>query len=206
MFKRDQPEIGEFAMSSPDRMVRALTFVLLTIQQRLDTVPAMMKDIDRNGIESHHLWGFKAGAYSDIVERQGSIYRDALHIRSGFNSPDDTRNELLRYFASMQGFGLVKGGFAVQLLFGLSGCIDSHNLLMYEIPSSRVKASAYKAAKPQTQSKKLQEYHDLCDDIGGTEFLWDNWCRHVALRTNSIFETPDEVSRVHVTAIKGTRL
>lgn len=205
MFKDDQPRIAAFAQSSAENMHRTLTFVLCTIQQQLSVVPECMADIDRHGSESRFLWGFKGPAYETLCQNVDALYGAAMATSRGYAAPDTRRDELLHLFASLQGFGLVKGGFAVQLIFGQSGCIDSHNLAMYEVNPYEVKASRFKAAKPKTRSRLIEQYHRLCDDIGGTEFLWDNWCRFVAERTPAPFYTADEVSRFHVHAILGER-
>lgn len=203
MYKDDQPRIAAFAQSSAENMHRTLTFVLCTIQQQLSVVPECMADIDRHGSESRFLWGFKGPAYEALCENINALYGAAMATSRVYASPNTRRDELLNLFASLSGFGLVKGGFAVQLIFGQSGCIDSHNLAMYGVQPGRVRAGRFKRAKPKTRSLIVSEYHNICDDIGGTAFLWDNWCEHLAKRTPAPFHTADEVSNFHVHAILG---
>ncbi len=198
MFDRDQPEIAAYAQSSPDAMCRVMTFVIATIQQSIFTVPEIMDDIDRNGVESRFLWGFKLPAYENAVKEREGIYREAMGLWRAHANPDHAADELLHLFARQPGYGLVKGGFCVQLMFGLSGCIDTHNLQLYEVSARAFKASRYKNGSAELRHRMVRDYNHKCWDIGGTEFLWDNWCRFVADRNAT---TADRVSRLHTDTI-----
>lgn len=198
MFARDQKEIGHYAHAGPDQFARVVTFVYLTIQQSIFTVPDMLRDVERQGTESRFLWGFKLNAYEWLNENRQAAYQQAM---DAFYSVGDERSaaiEALQTFASWPGLGLIKGGFCNQLIFGVTGCIDSHNLNLYEVEPSRFKASRYKNAAPKTRTRLAHEYHDFCDQIG-TDRLWDIWCEHVADQNDT---TADAVSRLHVEALQ----
>ena len=184
MFQRDQKEISEYAMTGPDQMARVITFVYLTIQQSITTCEAMMQDVDRHGVESKHLWGFKLGAY------------EWLH--SGFADPVVAELETLKFFASLPGLGLVKGGFVNQLVFGQTGCMDTHNSVIFEVDLYRFKASRYKTASLKRKAIMAMDYAALCEDQGGAEFLWDNWCRYVGERNG---HSADAISAMHTKAL-----
>jgi hypothetical protein len=45
--------------------------------------------------------------------------------------------------------------------------------------------------------EKARQYLALCDALGGTEFLWDNWCDFVATRHPKAFKNGFDVSERH---------
>lgn len=202
MFETDQKLIGEFARESADNMARVITFVFLTVQQPLNSVEDQMKSVDQYDISSPFLWGWKTDAYAYLQENKQSIYDNAMAIHDRYPNPDICANELLKFFAALPGLGLAKGGFAIQLCFGLSGCIDSHNLKRFGIPVSRFKAARYKGAKTQkTKNRIIEEYHAACKRAGGTAALWDGWCAYVAEHSQAAYTTAQDVSRMHCDAI-----
>jgi len=201
MFDEHQTKIGRYARQGPDEMARVYTFVLATIQQSLWMTPDIMQSIDREGIESRYLWGFKYDAYEYLVDNQRQIYDNAMDIYSGYASPEVQEQELLYYFASLPGLGIVKAGFMVQLCFGMAGCIDTHNLSMYGICPNKFKASRFKAAKDKTKRLIMLQYLTVIDSEGGCGSFWDRWCEYVAKRSPERYTGPYAVSELHVTAI-----
>jgi hypothetical protein len=181
-------------------MAKVITFVYLTIQQSITTVEASMRDVMRHGNKSKFLWGFKLEAYEWLQANKQAVYDNAMNLRNGFADPEVSALETLQYFASLPGLGLVKGGFANQLIFGETGCIDTHNLALFEVNPNRFRASAYKNVSARLQAVKARDYADFCNDVGGPEFLWDNWCRFVSERNNGSWSA-HEISAMHVTAI-----
>jgi hypothetical protein len=134
MFQRDQKEISDYAIEGPDQMARVITFVYLTIQQSITTCEAAMKDVDREGVKSKYLWGFKLGAYEWLHENKNDVYRVARSLYNGYADHAVAEIETLQFFASLPGLGLVKGGFVNQLVFGQTGCMDTHNAIIFELP------------------------------------------------------------------------
>jgi hypothetical protein len=166
MFAIHQNKVRNYAARGPVEFGRVLSFVLLTVQQPLDTVPSAMKDVDREGIESKYLWGFKRDAYEYMQKNKEQIYSDAMNLAS-IPDPEIAERELLAYFAAMPGLGLVKAGFVLQLCFSLGGCIDTHNVKRFECDNGRrslpqfLRASEFKSAKPSTKARFLNQYQDL---------------------------------------------
>lgn len=199
MFRTHQKEISQYAQSGPDQMARVITFVYLTIQQSILTLPEQMRSVDREGTESRFLWGFKLGAYEWLSENKESVYRSVMDTWRGHADPAVAERETLSVFASMPGLGLVKGGFCNQLIFGTTGCIDSHNMKRFGIPESAFHASRFKRAGAKTRQRLLREYADTCADFGGAEGLWDDWCELVGQKYG---KTAHEISALHLEAIK----
>lgn len=200
MYRRDQTEISKYALCGPDQMARVVTFVYLTIQQSITTLQQAMQDVDRHGVESKFLWGFKLGAYEWLQENKQDVYRNSLKLWYGHACPVDAEVETLQYFASLPGLGLVKGGFCNQLIFGTTGCIDTHNCNIFEVNPRMFRACDFKVASPKQKAKKARRYAEVCYDVGGSEFLWDNWCSYVAERNG---RAADEISAIHTKAIVG---
>lgn len=199
MFKTHQKKIGAYAQSSPEAMFEVVTFTLLTIQQSIQDMPAQMKDVRRVGSESRFLWGFKEAAYDWHYENMSRTYDVVMNTYYGLSCPKAQEVETLRIWAHSPGLGIVKGGFMNQLVFGITGCMDSHNNKVFEIPKDRFHANKIKRAKrPKTKAKILESYVDLCLDQGGAEFLWDNWCKLVAEANKS---TAHKISKLHTDAI-----
>lgn len=202
MFKQHQARIGSFARDNADNMAQVIQFVFLTVQQPLEGVSDQMKDVNEEGAGSQYLWGWKQEAFANLDQYQDDIYRDAMAIFSGYADPDTQAKELLRYFADMPGLGLAKAGFVIQLCFGLSGCIDSHNLERFGISYADISASRYKRAKTQkTKNRLLDLYCGLVTKCGGTADLWDGWCEYVADRRPNQYDSAWDVSALHCESI-----
>lgn len=202
MYATHQASIGRFARDNADNMAQVIQFTYLTIQQSLEDVGGMMEDVNEKGYDSDYLWGWKRSAFADLDQYKEQYFDIAMGISDGYADPDTRAKELLRYFASLPGLGLVKGGFVVQLCFGLSGCLDRHNIAQFDVNPSTIKASRFKDAKtPKTRNKILDDYQDLIEKCGGTEHLWNSWCDYVASRRPNRFASGFEVSQYHCEAI-----
>lgn len=206
MFDNHQSRIAAYAKQGPDQFARVVTFVYTTIQQSLDTVPGAMKDIDREGIDSKFLWGFKRDAFEYMRANKAAIYDDAMEL-SLIPDPEIAERELLAYFGQMPGLGLVKAGFVLQLCFGLGGCIDTHNITRFQVMAGRkslpafMRATAYKRAKPATRAAHLSAYQALLKQAGGCAGLWDDWCIYLRSRAPAKYHSADYVSELHCTAL-----
>lgn len=206
MFDTHQNRIAAYAKRGPDEFARTITFVYATIQQSLDMVPGAMKSIDREGIESKFLWGFKRDAYEYVQKNKLAIYSDAREL--AFTADDNrAERELLAYFAAMPGLGLVKAGFVTQLAFGLGGCIDGHNVRRFELLKGRkslpiyMKAWHYKKARPAKQAEYVSMYQSLLKRAGGCQALWDDWCIYLRSRAPAKYHSADYVSELHCIAL-----
>lgn len=204
MFERDQKQIGAFARQSPENMARVYQFVIATVQQALNTVPDILADIEANGEASRHLWAWKPDAYRHSVEKAQETYDIAMAIYDNIADPEIMRHELLLHFAALPGLGLVKGGFMAQLCFGVSGCIDTHNIRRFDLNPSAFAAARFKNAKTaKTRNLIVETYHAIVDKCGGCASLWNEWCNYVAERQPLNYSSGCEVSALHVTAIMG---
>lgn len=193
MFNSHNPIIREYAQASADGMRHVLGFVCATVQQQIETVPDILADFEAKGPESRYAFGWKADALQHYREHAETIYGEAM-------ARDRDAHALTDYFASLPGLGLAKGGFAVQLCFGVSGCLDSHNLNRLGINPQRFSASAFKNLKG-SRADRLSEYLDHVEAAGGCAGLWDDWCDYVAALRPDRFETGSCVSELHCSAL-----
>ena len=203
MFASHQPIIGDWARRSPDNFRDVLRFVIATVQQSIETVPEIVADFRALGSESRFAFDWKARALDFYDQEGAAVFDRALTIWQGAKH-DETRAaiELTGYFADLPGFGLVKGGFVAQMAFGVSACLDSHNMARFGINPDRFSAGAYKALrKPESKAARVAEYVALCNQLGGTAGLWDSWCDYVASLRPDTFESGFDVSRIHVDAL-----
>jgi hypothetical protein len=186
-------QCNQLAQHSPDNLRRAVSFVLATIQQQLETVPDIMADFEQQGSASRFAFGSKATGLDWLQDNAGQLYRDAMAAR-------DNPQQLLQVFLAVPGLGLVKSGFAAQLFAGTVGCIDTHNIKLYGIPLSAIRYGYPK--RQQTIDSKLQKYIALCDGIGSSE-LWAAWCQHVAALRPANWQNGLAVSQLHVDCLAG---
>jgi hypothetical protein len=88
---------------------------------------------------------------------------------------------------------MVKAGFILQMCGHEIGCIDSHNVREYDISEAFLR-------RKNTQAN-CEKYIQMCEDIGGSEYMWDEWCKTVAERQPTKWGCPDMVSAMHLHAI-----
>lgn len=202
MFTNHQPKIAKFAARNPDNFFQVIQFVLLTIQQPLLRMPLDMREVNKRGADASCLWGVKLQAWRYHGINRGTVYDTALQLNDTNPNPYEAEKAVLGYLATLPGLGLVKGGFVAQLAFGLAGCLDTHNVVRYNLSRSQVSACAYKSAKTQkSRDAKLDAYLGLCHEFGGCEALWDSWCEHVFSRNRGdVYDSAYHVSAVHCEA------
>lgn len=190
MFAKHQKRISEYGRKSPENMARVLKFVILTIRTRMHNLPADMETLDSGGQVSEDLpailYGFKLDSCNQIDAEADALYWQAEEIVYHATSEREAAENLLDLFTGIHGLGLAKAGFVCQLIYGVSACLDSHNIARFNIPWSHMKSSTFKNAKTlKTRRKHISRYCDYVERCGGTESLWDSWCEFV-------YNRPDE--------------
>jgi len=135
-----------------------------------------------NGI----LYGFKLDSVLQIDAEAESMFYQAESIVFHATSEREAAENLLDLFTGIHGLGLAKAGFVCQLIYGVSACLDSHNIARFGIPWSHMKSATFKNARTlKTRRKWITRYCDYVEQCGGTESLWDSWCEFV-------YNRPDE--------------
>ncbi len=212
MFANHQQRISKYARQNPENMARVLKFVILTIRNRMFNLPADMETLDSGGETAEEinsiLYGFKLDSINQIDAEAGALYWQAEEIVFHATSEREAAEGLLNLFTSVKGLGLAKAGFAAQLIYGVSACLDSHNLERFKINPNSIKSSTFKNAKThKTRAKYIARYCDYVEKCGGTESLWDSWCAYVYERPDavgfkmngnkSVYESAEHVSALH---------
>jgi hypothetical protein len=206
MFATHQPIIGAWARKSPDNFARVCQFVVLTIRQSLNEVKPAFDDIEFGEdpeAARGRLFGFKARAWAEAWQYRQANLAFLEHIE---NDPDASPRQkdlaMLEFVCGLYGFGPVKAGFLLQLVFGRVGCLDTHNLNRFRIKPSAVKSSLFARLKtPAARKRFLTRYLDLCEEFGGCEKLWDSWCEYVANDQPKAYDNAFAVSAEHVNAL-----
>jgi hypothetical protein len=194
MYNIHAKAVQDYARLSSDNLSDVILMVVLSIQQPWYAVGDQLKDVKRWGIGSKFIWGNKIKTYNFLIARKDFIYSQYLAVLNSSKSDDDKALSLMNVFLQIDGLGLAKAGFVCQLTAGLVGCIDVHNIRMYNIPKKDLAFS--KSIKSKTlRDKKISNYISVCHTIG-TENLWDTWCCSLATKTKR-FEDGFHVSRVH---------
>jgi len=201
-FETHQPLISRYALASPEGLADTYRFTLATIQQPLFHVPEIVADFRDKGASSKWAWGFKGDCLNWLEASTSALYRHTVNLWEAYPNPDHLEGEALAYFATLPGLGLVKGGFFAQLVYGVGGCLDSHNVARFGLNPQAFKASSFKAAKRQsTRNSRIALYRDLLSECGGAALLWAEWCAYVATRGTHNYQSAEHVSRLHCEAL-----
>tara|TARA_B100000214_G_scaffold172183_1_gene123750 strand:+ start:214 stop:828 length:615 start_codon:yes stop_codon:yes gene_type:complete len=194
MYNIHAKAVQDYSRLSSDNLSDVILMVVLSIQQPWYSVGDQLKDVKRWGIGSKFIWGNKIKTYNFLMSRKDFIYSQYLAVLNSSKSDDDKALSLMNVFLQIDGLGLAKAGFVCQLTAGLVGCIDVHNIRMYNIPKKDLAFS--KSIKSKAlKDKKISNYISVCHTIG-TESLWDTWCCSLATKTKR-FEDGFHVSKVH---------
>ena len=190
MFAKHQKRISDYGRASPENMARVLKFVILTIRNRMHNLPADMETLDTGGQTAEEingiLYSFKRDSIDQIDAEADALYWQAEEIIYHAMSEREAAENLLDLFTGIHGLGLAKAGFCAQLIYGVSACLDSHNIARFKIPYYHLKSATFKNAKTlKTRRKWISRYCDYVEKCGGTESLWDSWCEFV-------YNRPDE--------------
>ncbi len=198
MYRKDQWAIESWAARDSYNTLDVGTFVLLTIRQQFSGVGRMLDKV-RVG-DYGPLWGFKYRGFEYLREKREYLHQRVNAARRG----KIWVNDLMRDYLAVPGLGLVKAGFAVQLLTGEAGCMDMHNLERFGINERDFDIPARKDPDEQLRviDECIENYLHTCDAYGGSEMLWDGWCHWVA-DTYRTYQDAEDVSRRHVTFLTG---
>jgi len=194
MYDTHAKAVQDYSRLSSDNLADVVLMVVLSIQQPWFAVGDQLKDVKLNGIDSRFIWGNKAKTYKSLMSRKEFIYSQYLAVLNSNKSDDDRALSLMNVFLQIDGLGMAKAGFACQLTAGLVGCIDIHNLRMYNIPIKDLKLSKSLKSK-DIKNRRVMNYISICHDIG-TEKLWNTWCNTLATKSKR-FEDGFHVSQVH---------
>ena len=193
--------VREYAMKSPANLERVIAFVSSSIRERTDRLPKYMTEYRQVGAKSSWIWGNKHATIGYTKKHRKMLHTNMMRIIKA--KKKDMALDLIMLFLEIPGFGLPKAGFCVQLVAGKAGCLDVHNIRKY-LPDEDARKGTPSWLQTSGNSidskrKKAIKYLNLCDDIGGARFLWNQWCNHIASEpwAKYVFPTGNDVSEVH---------
>jgi hypothetical protein len=197
MFANHQPTIAANARKSAEGFIKACVFVLSTIRVKLpQAVEATEHYLQTGERMPVAFFGSKLDGL-DYLEAYGErLWRKCERIRVSMDGRE-LENALIDALLDIPGIGFAKAGFIAQLIYGVSGCIDTHNLVRFGIPAR--KFTPYIAGMTaRNRAKHIAEYNSTVEQCGGTEQLWNDWCAYVS--TNQGYGTAHEISAMHLVA------
>ena len=187
MYKQDQKAVQEW-VNTPDRLHEMITMVVLSYRQPWFKIGDELTDVRENGERSRFLFSFKRDAFKQSHLSRERLFEHATAVRNGA-SPGSYMLELTK----VKGIGLAKAGFILQLSCGLGGCLDSHNVRRFGINTSVLRLSA----NERKRRDSILRYLDLCNTLGGSEYLWDSWCELIYERQRKWWMCAEQVSAAH---------
>ena len=205
MFKTHNPKINSFAQRNADNMASIILMVILSIQQHWSRVGNMLADVRRCKSHSVFLWGNKGNAYEYITTHKHFIYGSMLAVLNSKNLTAHAKSiSLMKIFLKIPNLNLAKAGFVCQLVAGLVGCMDVHNIRTYGVIAKSLEYNKNcKTSKGiDNNRRKLEKYIKLCHDYG-TENLWNSWCSMIADKYPKDFIDGNHVSELHYTYLTG---
>lgn len=199
MFATDARECAEIAHESVSGFNAVCKLAILSAQAPFASMDKAMRAAetrDWTGVQNVTAtkrlgceWLDDHGA--DLWTRNREVWR---------KNPRSTRLEAMLTLMSVPGLGMVKAGFAVQMLLGEVGCLDTHNLARLGLNPSVCNPGG---KGTRARIDRAIAYISLCDKLGGAQSLWDAWCVYVAVREPQTWQGASDVSRWHVTCIDG---
>lgn len=198
MFLEHQPKIQAFARRSPDNMAKVLTLAMLSARWPFWRVPEAMADVAKRGHKAEALFGWKHVAWRHLMKHRDAIYEDMEGLYRGAYAEAEAEKMLTLYMAQLPGFGFVKGGFVVQMAYGLSGCLDQWNLERFGYKATEFRARYAKAGRREFHVKR---YLEAIHEAGGPAALWDGWCQFMADNEPLIYGSAERVSKLHLKAL-----
>jgi len=198
VYNPDALLIADFAAQSPENTFRVGLFVLSTINQHFEYVPGILKNYEKYGIACKNYTRNTKRAIADLITEQETLYRKVQHWKT-LPYPEHTA---LRQMVEHRGFGFVKAAFFIQLVLPhiRLGCLDRHNIAMYGLSPRAFSATP---ASVHGLTSKVNIYLALCEQLGGSEVLWNNWTHYMSTIRPHVFPSADHVSKLHVQCILG---
>jgi hypothetical protein len=203
MYNNHAIKVQKYAQRNANNMADVTLMVVLSIQQNWLSVGDQLKDVRENKEQSRFLWGNKAKTYAYLSANKHKMYADAMAIIRSKKNDDQKAFELMQVFLKVDGLGLPKAGFLCQLMAGLVGCMDVHNIRLYGLdPKTLALAKNPKSQKGiDTNNAKIKAYIKMCHHYG-TEYLWNSWCELLSTKSKKWVDG-NHVSEVHYTYLIG---
>lgn len=203
MFNTHCKAVQEYSQRNANNMADTVLMVVLSIQQNWLSVGEQMADVRANKLDSKFLWGNKIKTYEYLMSNKHKMFAQVKAVINSSKSYDEKAFSLMTIFLRVDGLGLPKAGFCCQLIAGMVGCMDVHNIKMYDIDPKMLKLNPKpKTAKAvESNNQRTRTYINLCHAYG-CDNLWNSWCENLATKSNR-WQDANHVSEVHYTYLIG---
>ena len=203
MFTTHCKAVQEYSQRNADNFGDTILMVALSIQQNWLGVGDQIADVRANKLESRFLWGNKIKTYEYLMSNKHMMFSQVKAVLNSRKTDTQKAYSLMIIFLRVDGLGIPKAGFCCQLIAGLVGCMDVHNIRMYNLDAKdftlNPKPKTDKARR--TNELKIWNYIRLCADYG-CENLWNSWCAFLATKSKR-WQDSNHVSEVHYTYLTG---
>lgn len=194
MFADHQPQLSKLGRSGPEGLERIITFVLCTIRVQL-YLAVLDYPLARRGEPCTSIFGWKHGGLAYLRENRDALYEQCE--RQFYETEgEELEDGLLNILQDIPGIGPAKAGFVAQMVYGVSGCLDAHNLERFQISYQVFKDTKHRS--PRRKGELIRDYNQVCCNLGGTAFLWDSWCQLMHDRDPANYLSADHVSAMHL--------
>lgn len=197
MYQTHQPIISGWAQAHPDNLARVIQFAILSARVQFSRMPYVIEHAAR-GESGDGFYGYKVRAYAEAWHRREAHHWHLLDI---WSNPWDCRreraNQVLDYLCgNVYGLSTVKAGFVAQMVFGVSGCLDSVNTQRLELPTRYARICP--TTTPPARRRLIQKYNGMIYRLGGPRKLWDDWCAVIARKYPATFRNAHDASAYHL--------
>ena len=195
--------VQQYAQVSASNLSDVTLMGVLSIRQPWLNIGNQMIDVRTNKLGAKALWGFKKDTYIYLESNKHKMYAQMMAVINSNKTDASKAMSLMKIFLRVDGLGMAKAGFMCQLTAGLVGCMDSHNLKMYNLDAKDfVLAKNPKTIKSlDANVKKIRNYIQICNEYG-TENLWNSWCSFLATKSTK-WRDANHVSEVHYSYLIG---
>jgi len=198
-------QVQNYAQQSADNMADVTLMTVLSIRQPWLNIGSQIIDVRTNKASAKSLWGGKKKTYQYLQANKYMMYGQMMAVINSSKTDASKSMSLMKIFLRVDGLGVAKAGFMCQLTAGLVGCMDSHNIKMYNLDAKDFAlAKNPKTVKGlEANNKKIRNYIQICHEYG-TENLWNSWCSFLATKSPK-WRDANHVSEVHYTYLIGDK-
>lgn len=206
MYQDHAVAVQQYAQQSASNLSDVTLMGVLSIRQPWLNIGNQMIDVRTNKLNAKSLWGFKKDTYIYLESNKHKMYAQMMAVINSNKTDASKAMSLMKIFLRVDGLGMAKAGFMCQLTAGLVGCMDSHNLKMYNLDAKDfVLAKNPKTIKSlEANVKKIRNYVQICNEYG-TENLWNSWCSFLATKSTK-WRDANHVSEVHYSYLIGDKV
>lgn len=201
MYATHARRIQAWANENPDNLARVIQLAIVSAHAPFHRLVTDMRIAEDPNEALAVLFGWKARAYHEAWETRETI-AEACAGAMDAATPREAADNVLGVLARQHGLGFAKAGFVAQMAYGVSGCLDTHNLQRWGIKPYLIRSRIKE--RPMTEAGYLTRvamYNEVVYSHGGPETLWDSWCKYVAIRYPNRYKNAYHVSSLHCEAL-----